>query len=172
MHTATSFLDLREELPGLTLLEHLHTLLFLAAWSHWVALGLSATLRPPAVDHALFHGFLGPGPWLVSLWVLGSHSLAVLLSSRPFGTCFIQHSAHSLEVSSSHPSYPVISISTSPSESQLSIHPWNPLNSDVTSFKNTQASRENRNHHLQEHIPASRHHLPQTTRMSITLSMC
>ena len=34
--------------------------------------------------------------------VLGSQPLAVSLSSRPFGTCFIQHSAHSLDVSSFH----------------------------------------------------------------------
>ena len=63
-----------------------------------------------------------------------------------------------------HPPHPMISMSTSPSESRLPIHPWNQLSSDVTGFRNTQASRENRNHHLQEHIPASHHHLPRTTR--------
>ena len=121
---------------------------FLAALSHWVALGFSATLRPPAVGHALFHGFLGPGPCLVSLWVLGSQPLTVLLSSRPFDTCFIQHSAHPMDVSSSFLPRPMISIPTSPSESLLLFNPWNELNSDAAGIGNTQASQENANHHL------------------------
>ena len=47
----------------------------------WHSSPPSATLHtcPPAVGHALLS------------WVLGSQSLAVFLSSRPFGTCFIHH---------------------------------------------------------------------------------
>ena len=53
----------------------------------------AATLRPLAVGYAL------------ASWVLGSQPLAVLQSSRPVGTCFIQHSAHPLDVSSSRPTF-------------------------------------------------------------------
>ena len=95
-----------------------------------------------------YHGSWGPNPWLsVSSWVLGSQSLAVLLSSRPFGTCLIHHIQW-------------FQCKLLP-KSRLSTHPRNQLNSDVTCFRNTQASREKRNHHLQEHITASRHHLPR-----------
>ena len=52
-----------------------------------------------------------------------------------------------------HPPHPMISMPTSPSESQLPIHPWNQLISDVTSVRNTQASRENRNHHARLECP-------------------
>ena len=164
-HTATSFLDLREELPGLTLLEHLHTLLFLGAWSHWVALGFSATLRQSAVGHAIFRGFLGPGPWLVSLWAWVPtpgcftfftaiwHVFHPTFCSPP--GCFIVSSNILLNPwtwwMSSKP--------TSPSGSQLLFNPWNQLNSDVMGFGNTRASRDNRNHHL-----------PTRTGMSTTLS--
>ena len=122
------------------LLEHLHTLLFLAAWSHWVALELSATLRPPAVGHALFFPAVGTA---IFPRVLGSRPLAsyfmgpwvpppgCFFSSRPFGTCFIQHSAHLLD---GH---------------RLTPHnPCNQLNSGVTVFGNTQASGGDGNHHL------------------------
>ena len=47
-----------------------------------------------------------------------------------------------------HPPHPMISMPTSPPESQWPIHPWNQLTSDVTGFRNAQASRENRNHHF------------------------
>ena len=63
----------------------MHPLLFLAAWSRWVTLALFTNsqqhfmTRPPAVGTALLS------------WVLESQSLAVSLSSRPFGTCFIHH---------------------------------------------------------------------------------
>ena len=36
------------------------------------------------------HGFWGPGPWLFCFTGSGVPSLAVSLSSRPFGSCFIQ----------------------------------------------------------------------------------
>ena len=90
-------------------------------------------------------GSLDSQPWLSSLWVLGSQSLAVSLSySRPFGTCFIHYYFNAN-----------FSLRT-----KLSTHPWNQLSSDVTDFRNTQASRENTNHHL-----------PRSTGTSTTLSM-
>ena len=67
------------------------------------------------------------------LFSFGSQPLTVLLSSRPFGTCFIQ---------------PNPMISTSPLESLLLFTPWNQLNFDVTGFNNTQASRDNRSCHF------------------------
>ena len=84
-------------------------------------------------------------------WVLGSQPW-LLLHGSPSPGCFsfftsIRHVFH--------PPDPMISMPTSPSESRLS----------------ALASRENRNHHLQEHIPSSRHHLPRTTGMSTTLSL-
>ena len=48
--------------------------------------------RPPAVGYALSSWVLGSQSLAVCSWVLGSQSLAVSLSSRPFGTCFIQPS--------------------------------------------------------------------------------
>ena len=129
------------ELPGLTLLEHLHTQLFLAAWSHWLLWDSQQHFVRLLLAMLIFHGFLGPGPWLVYLWVFGSQPLSVSLSSRPFGTCFIQHSAHTLDVSPSHPPHPKISKSTSPSETQLLFNPWNKLNSDVTGFRNIKPLR-------------------------------
>ena len=75
------------------------------------------------------------------LWVLGSQPLAVLRSSRPCGTCFVQHSAHPWM-------WWTTSMPTFPSESPLLFNPWTLLSSDVTGFRNTQASQENANHHL------------------------
>ena len=102
------------------LLEHLHPLFSLFCLSCFVTLGCFVNSLP-AVGYALVS------------WVLGS--LAVLLSSRPFGACFIQPN-------------PMISMPTSPSESLLLFTPWNQLSFDVTGFKNTQASRDNRSCHF------------------------
>ena len=137
------------------LLEHLHPLLF-AARSHWVALALftifsnTSSLVRLLLAMLFLHGSLGPNP---GCYFMGP--------GVPIPACFSFFTSiwHVF-----HPPHPVISVPTSPSESRLSIHPWNQLNSDVTSFKNTQAFRENRNHH-------SHHHLPRTTGMSNTLSM-
>ena len=42
------------------------------------------------------HGFWGPGPWLLCFTGSRVPSLAVSLSSRPFGTCFNQPTMHPL----------------------------------------------------------------------------
>ena len=127
------------------LLEHLHQLLFsLICLSCFVTLGcfVNSCLL---LAMLLFHGFLGPNPWLfVSMgsWVptpgcllMGSRVPTPLLFSRPFGTCFIQPN-------------PMISMPTSPLESLLLFTPWNQLNFDVTGFNNTHASRDNRSCHF------------------------
>ena len=123
------------------LLEHLHPLLFsLICLSCFVTLGcfVNSCLL---LAMLLFHGFLGPNPWL---FVNGSRvpTLAVLLSSRPFGTCFIQPN-------------PMISMPTSPLESLLLFTSWNQLNFDVTGFNNTQASRDNRSCHFHVQLESS-----------------
>ena len=69
------------------------------------------------------NGFSNPNPWLF------------YFSSRPFGACFIQQN-------------PMISMPTSPSESLLLFNPWTQLRFDVTGFKNTEASRDNRSCHF------------------------
>ena len=68
-------------------------------------------------------------------WVLGSQSLAVLLFFTAIWCVF-------------HQPNPMISMPTSPSESLLLFNPWNQLSFDVTGFKNTQASRDNRSCHF------------------------
>ena len=47
------------------------------------------------------HGFSGPGPWLFCSMGSRVPSLAVSLSSRPFGTCFIQPTTHPLGLKAS-----------------------------------------------------------------------
>ena len=47
------------------------------------------------------HGFWGPGPWLFCFTGSRVPSLAVSLSSRPFGTCFIQPTIHPLVLKAS-----------------------------------------------------------------------
>ena len=96
----------------------------------------------PAVGYALVSWVLGSQPLAVLSWVLGSQSLAVLLSSRTFGACFTQPN-------------PMISVPTSPSESLLLFTPWNQLNFDVTGFKNTEASRDNRSCHFHPQLESS-----------------
>ena len=90
MHAATSFLDLQGRLRGFVehLLEHLHPLLFPRCS---VTLGCFWHSNTSHLSACSF--VMGPGvPTLaVSSWVLGSQSLAVFLSSRPLGTCFIHH---------------------------------------------------------------------------------
>ena len=128
IHTATSFLDLRVSstfsLCGTSSGTSAPLLFSLFCLSCFVTLVCFVnSLCFPAVGYALVS------------WVLGSQSLAVLFSSRPFGTCFIQPN-------------PMISMPTSPSESLLLFTPWNQLNFDVTGFKNTLASRDNRSCHF------------------------
>ena len=135
-------------LPGLLGGTHPHTL--------WIFWNICTRFSFSLLCHMGLSGILSntssaccwPCSFFMGLWV---PTLAVLLSSRPFGTCFIQHSAHSLDVSSSHPPHPVISTPTSLSESLLLFNPWNQLNSDVTGFGNTQASQENANHIFHSH---------------------
>ena len=144
------------------LLEHLHPLLFRRS----VTLGFSDTLHHLQQHSILvrlllamlfYHWSWGPNPGCLFMgpWV-----------QIPGCFSFFTSTWHVF-----HPPHPMTSMPTSPSESRLSIHPWNPLNSDVTSFRNAQASRENRHHHLQEHIPAPRRHLPRTTGMATALSL-
>ena len=92
------------------LVEHLHLLLFypmsflLTPWT-W-----ASPCLPAGGTALIFHGFLGPDPWLF------------YFLHGPFGTCFIKQ------------------LSTSHSESWLPIHGWIQLNFDareVASFKNT-----------------------------------
>ena len=103
------------------LLEHLHPLLFsLLCLSCFVTLGcfvISCVCLLLAM--LLFHGFLGPNPWL--FYFLHGHLVRVSFNQKS-----------------------MISMPTSPSESLLLFNPWNQLNFDVTGFKNTQASRDNR----------------------------
>ena len=47
------------------------------------------------------HGFWGPGPWLFCFTGSRVPSLAVSLSSRPFGTCFNQPTSHPLGLKAS-----------------------------------------------------------------------
>ena len=75
-------------------------ILLLAAFRHWVALSDELPAHSLEVSFALFAcgwrcSYLSrvswvPDPWLVSSRVLGSRSLAVLLSSRPFRHVFHQ----------------------------------------------------------------------------------
>ena len=180
MHTATSFLDLGRGDSGthLTpshphshsvdpfshlvehLLEHLHQLPFAAAWSHWVTRGTLRHLQQHLILVRLpvamlfCHGSLGPNHWLFSAWVLGSQSFPHVLLARVSSTTSNDFNANfSFRITS----YRSIRGTSSSLTSQV--------------FRNTRASQENRNHHLQEHILASRHHLPRTPGMSTTMSM-
>ena len=98
---------------------HLRISLIFAALRRWVALSDELPAHSLDVSSALF-----ACSWHCSYLsrLLGSRSLAVLLSSRPFGTCFIKQ------------------LSTSHSEPRLPIHGWIQLNFDVcevTCFRNT-----------------------------------
>ena len=107
MHTATSSWTFGSHPHSHSvehLLEHLHPLFSLFCLSCFVTLGCFVnSLCLPAVGYALVSW---AQPLAVLSWVLGSQSLAVLLSSRPFGACFIQPN-------------PMISMPTSPSDSLL-----------------------------------------------------
>ena len=88
------------------------------------------------------HGCLGPGPWQVSLWVLGYQHPAVFFFFTAIWRVF--HPTFC-----SPPGCVVVSSTTSSDFNiNFSLNPWYQLNSDVTGFGNTQASKENASHHL------------------------
>ena len=107
-------------------LESLQPLLF-AAWSHWVALALFTTFSNTSYSSAccwllFYHGSWGPDPG------------CFFMVPSPGCFSFFTSVWHVF-----HPPRPMRSMPTSPSESQLPIHPWNQLNSDVANFWFTQA---------------------------------
>ena len=81
-----------------------------------------------------YHGSLGPNPGCFLYGPLGPNPCLF----------FLLH----VHWHMFHPPHPRTSMPTSPSESPLLFNPWNQLNSDVTGFGNTQASRGNRNNRI------------------------
>ena len=151
-HTVTSFLDLRGDSRGTCdpSLIHIFSLCGTSSGTSAPAsLCCSVTLGCPDTLHFLQQHFILVRLLLALFFLHGS------LGPNPGCLSFFTSIWHVF-----HPPRPMISMPTSRSESQLSIRPWNQLSYDVTDFKNTQASRENRNNHL-----------PRTTGMSTTLSM-
>ena len=87
------------------------------------------------------HGFSGPFP---GCFLMGSRV--------PIPGCFTFFTAIWRVF---HQPNPMISMPTSPSELLLLFTPWNQLNFDVTGFKNTQASRDNRSCHFHAQLESS-----------------
>ena len=158
MHTATSFLDLRRELIHLLTLWNIFwnictrfsnrglvsLVCFWNSQQHFVHLLLAMLFSCLLLALLFFTGSRVPVPgWFLCGYFLHGHQARV--SSNILLTLWMQG---------------MTSKPTSPSESPLLFSPWNQLNSHVTGFGNTQASRGGRNHHL-----------PRRTRMSTTLPM-
>ena len=138
MHTATSSWTFGSHPHSHSvehILEHLHPFFSLFCLSRFVTLGCFVNSSCLLLAMLLFHGFLGPNPGCFINGFSGPNPWLFYFSSRPFCACFIQPN-------------PMISMPTSPSESLLLFNPWNQLSFDVTGFKNTQASHDNRSCHF------------------------